>query len=124
MAQKPGFFRVTSLLPADLVKNPVSLSESISFVIDDCSRSPTIESTLIFSNIMQIVLPPEVEARSAALSSPAANTTVRSTLSLQRLNYSNNSKTFIKEDCKKSNETHSLDILHPNAVKSRTVQPQ
>ncbi|HBK99100.1 MAG TPA: hypothetical protein DD001_18140 [Microcoleaceae bacterium UBA10368] len=39
VAQKPGFFRVPSLLPADLVKNPVSLSESISFVIDDCRRS-------------------------------------------------------------------------------------
>jgi hypothetical protein len=38
--QKPGFLRYPSLLPTDLVKNPVSLSESISFVIDDFSRSP------------------------------------------------------------------------------------
>ncbi|NJK68440.1 MAG: hypothetical protein HC941_19650 [Microcoleus sp. SU_5_3] len=55
---------------------------------------------------MQIVLPPEVEARSAALSSPVANTTVRSKLSSQRLNYSNNRKKSIEEDCEQSTINH------------------
>jgi hypothetical protein len=61
---KIGQFSVDTLI---IMLNQVGMTVKVEICpLGSLGRSPTMESTLIFSNTMQIVLPPEVEARSAA----------------------------------------------------------